>query len=135
MGVNGLPTEWSFEKTYHVSRFTGGTGKDEDSLGAFTTAVLEVVASAGATKTTAEATSQTTATAETTSEATAELADLNIASRKGAGNTGHEREKRELHIEDLKKNCVAPGRTREQMVEKERLRKKECLSCVRDGLG
>lgn len=109
MGVNKLPTEWSFGKTYHVARLTGGTGKDEDSLGAITTAVLEIVASAGATKTTAEATSQTTATAETA----AELADLDITSRKGAGNTGHEREKRELHIEDVKKNCVAPGRTRE----------------------
>ena len=125
--------------TYHVSRFTGGTGKDEDSLGAFTTAVLEIVASAGATKTTAEATSQTTATTETaskaTTKATAELADLDITSRKGAGNTSHGKEERELHIEDVKKNCVAPGRTREWMVEKERLRKKECLSCVRDGLG
>jgi len=116
-----LPTEWGFAKAYHVTRLTSGTGKDEDSLGALATAVLEIIASAGATKATAEATAQTATTTEAASKATTELADLNIASRKGAGNTGHEREKRELHIEDVKKNCVAPGRTREWIVKKERL--------------
>lgn len=102
MFVSRLPTEWIFAKTYHVTRLTSGSGEDEDSLGAFATAVLKIIASAGATKTTAEATAQTATTtktaSKTASKATAELADLDIASRKGAGNTGHDREKRELHI-------------------------------------